>query len=143
MQDGREATGPNQGLPDVLEPGKQTREILRLPTWTEALDLIRKELEMILDRDVLPATIPEFPTVSSMTLRMNNPMLVKSAQIIEVVEGQQRAFTHDWDPLFIGYSAAMYINTSEFKKIYSWRLRQVIGRIDASENRCARGQESA
>ena len=65
---------------------KQTRVVLRIPFWTtEAFDLITKELEMILEWDMLPATIPEFLTVRRMTLGANIPMLVPSAQAREVV----------------------------------------------------------
>ena len=85
---------------------KQAREPLRIPTWTEAVDLMRKELHLILVQDVLPATLPEFSTVRWMTLRINNQMLVPSMQAREVVEQKQRAFTRGWDPLFVGFSAA-------------------------------------
>ena len=65
---------------------KQTRVVLRIPFWTtKAFDLIRKELEMILEWDMLLATIPEFPMVRRMTLGVNSPMLVPSAQAREVV----------------------------------------------------------
>ena len=42
---------------------RQAREVLKIPTWTEAFDLIRKELDMFFERDKLLATLPEFPTV--------------------------------------------------------------------------------
>ena len=42
---------------------KQAREVLKIPTWTEAFDLIRKELVCFFERDKLLATLPEFPTV--------------------------------------------------------------------------------
>ena len=75
---------------------KQTRVVLRIPFWTtEAFVLIRRELKMILEWDMLPATIPEFPTVRRMTLGVNSPMLVPSAQAREVVHPCLR-------PLFIG-----------------------------------------
>ena len=51
---------------------KQTRQVLKIPTWTEALDLTIREMEMIPERDVPPATLPEFPPVRQMTLGMNN-----------------------------------------------------------------------
>ena len=38
---------------------------------------------MILERDMRATTIPDFPTVSRMTLGMNTPMLVPSAQARE------------------------------------------------------------
>ena len=81
---------------------------------------------MILERDVLPATIPEFPTVRRM------PLVV-----------WQRSFKHGWGPLFIGYSAAAYFHKSGIK-INSWtsQANQNEG-LDASENRCPRGQEGS
>ena len=57
---------------------KQAGEILEIPTWMDAFDLIRKELEVTLERNVLPATLPEFPTVRRMTLGMNNLLKVPS-----------------------------------------------------------------
>ena len=39
---------------------KQSREILRIQTWTEAIDLARKELQIILRLDVLPAPLAKF-----------------------------------------------------------------------------------
>ena len=49
------------------------QEILRIPVWKKSFELIKKELEAILEKEVLPATIFEFPTVRRMTLRMNSP----------------------------------------------------------------------
>ena len=72
---------------------------------------------MILEQDVLPATLPDFATVRRVTLAMNNLMLVPSVQVRKVVERQQRVFTQGWDPLFIGYFA--YFHSSEIK-INSW-----------------------
>ena len=123
----------------ILNPlEKHTREILIIGTWTEAFDLMRKELEMILEKEVLTAIIPELPTVRRMTLGMNNPMLVPSAQATEVVKRQQRAFTQGWDPLFIAYFAAAYFHKIEYK-INSWttQTKKMRGtmppRIDARE----------
>ena len=81
----------------------------------KAFGLIRKELVMILERDVLPATLPKFPTARRMVLGKNDPMLVPLVQAFEVVEQQQRVFTHGCDHLFIGYSAAAYFHSSEIK----------------------------
>ena len=60
---------------------------------------------------MLPAVIPEFPTVRRVTLGMNSPMRVPSIHAREAVERQQKAFTDSWDPLFIGYSAAVFFLT--------------------------------
>ena len=77
----------------VSSPEKQIRAVLRIPNWADAFDLLREELEMILERNVLPATFPEFLTVRRMFLGLNSPMMVPSVQAREVVERQQRAFT--------------------------------------------------
>ena len=92
---------------------------MRIPAWTKNFEFMKKELETILELDVLPAVIPEFPTVRGLTLGMNSPMLVPSIHAREAVEQQQKAFTDSWDPLFIGYSAAVYFHTGEIK-INSW-----------------------
>ena len=69
--------------------------------------MLKWELEAILEKEVLPTTIPEFPTVRRrMTLG-------------PAAEGQQREFTDGWDPLFIGYTAAVYFHTCDIK-INSW-----------------------
>ena len=94
MQDGRKVREPDRGLSETLElvsPCKTNQRSL------ENTDLIRKELEMILEWDVLPAKIPEFPTVRRRTLRMNSPMLVPSVQAREGVVRQQKVFTQGWD----------------------------------------------
>ena len=115
---------------------KKAREALKIPTWMEAFDLMRKKLEMILDRDVLPATLSKSPTVSRMTFGMNNSLLVPSKQAREVVEQQQRVLTQGWDPLFVGYSAAAYFNLSEIK-ISSWTTEAKKMGLNAAEVRCS------
>ena len=89
---------------------------MKIQAWLDSFDLIRKELEMIVERDVLPATLPEFPTLWRMTLRVRNLLNLLARK---VVKQRQREFTDDWDPLFIGYSAAAYFHSSEIK-INSW-----------------------
>ena len=76
-------------------------------------------LETILEWDVLPVAIPDFPTVRRMTLGKNSPMLVPSLHAGATVEQQQKMFTDSWDLLFIEYSAAVYFHTCE-TKINSW-----------------------
>ena len=51
-------------------------EVLRIPAWKGSFELVKKELEMILEREVLPTTVPEFPMVRRMTLGMNSPLVV-------------------------------------------------------------------
>ena len=95
------------------------REILRIPAWTKSFELVKKELEAILEKEVLPASIPEFPIVRRMTLGMNSSLVVPSPYARTTTEEQQKEFTDGWDPLFIGYTAAIYFHTSD-AKINSW-----------------------
>ena len=46
-------------------------------------------------------------------------MVVPSLRARATVEQQQKTLTEFWDPLFIGYSAAVYFHTCE-TKIISW-----------------------
>ena len=64
---------------------------------------MKRVIETVLERDVLPDTIPELPTVRRMTLGMSSPMKVPSPKAREAVEGQQKVLIQGWDPLFIGY----------------------------------------
>ena len=77
------------------------------------------ELEAILEKEILPTTIPEFPTVRRMTLGMNSSLVVPSLFARAAAETQQRELTDGWDPLFIGYTAAVYFHTCDIK-INSW-----------------------
>ena len=95
------------------------QEILRIPAWKKSFELVKRELEAILEKEVLPASIPEFPTVRRMTLGINSSLVVPSMFARAAAEEQQREFIDGWDPLFIGYTAAIYFNTSD-AKINSW-----------------------
>ena len=70
---------------------------------------------MILEREVLPTTVPEFPMIRRMTLVMNSPLVVPSLHARATVEKKQKEFTDGWDPLFIGYSATVYFHTCDIK----------------------------
>ena len=50
---------------------------------------------------------------------MNSPLVVPSLDARVAVEKQQREFTDGWDPVFIGYTSAVYFHTCEIK-INSW-----------------------
>ena len=113
---GEEREGPIEVYPKFwnLNPtAKDTREVLRIPAWTKSFEFTKKELEILLDRDVLPAAIPDFPTVRRMTLGMNSPMVVPFLHARSLVEQQKKTFTDSWYPLFIGYSAAVYFHSCE------------------------------
>ena len=95
------------------------REILRIPAWKECFALVKRELEAIMEKEILPAAMPEFPIVRRMTLGTNSPLVVPSIMARMTTEKMQKYFTDGWDPLFIGYTAAVYFHTSE-AKINSW-----------------------
>ena len=95
------------------------QKILRIPAWKKSFDLVKRELKATLEKEILPATIPEFPTVRRMTLGMNSSLVVPSLFARATVERQQEKFTDGWDPLFIGYTAAVYFHTYDIK-INSW-----------------------
>ena len=94
-------------------------EVLRIPAWKKSFEWVKRELEAILEKEVLPTSIPEFTTVRRMTLGMNSSLLVPSLFARAAAEEQQREFIDGWDPLFIDYTAAVYFHTSD-TKINSW-----------------------
>ena len=104
------------------------QEILRIPAWKKSFELVKKELEATLEKEVLPATIPEFPTVRRMTLGMNSPLVVPSLFARATVEKRQVEFTDGWDPLFIGYTAAVYFHTCDIM-INSWTTQAMKMRV--------------
>ena len=95
------------------------QEILSIPAWKNSFELVKRELDATLEKKILPATIPEFPTVTRMTLGMNSSLVVPSLFARATVERQQKELTDGWDPLFIGYTAAVYFHTCNIK-INSW-----------------------
>ena len=119
---GGKREGPIETYPKfwILNPLTASgKEVLRIPAWKKSFELVKRELEAILEKEVLPTTIPEFPTVRRMTLGMNSSLVVPSLFARAAAEGQQREFTDGWDPLFIGYTAAVYFHTCDIK-INSW-----------------------
>ena len=92
---------------------------MRIPAWKGSFDLVKRELEMILEREVLPTIVPEFPIARRMTLGMNSSLMVPSLYARAMVEKQQKEFKDGWDLFFIGYTAAVYFYTCDIK-IYSW-----------------------
>ena len=66
MQDGGKREGPIEAYPKFwnLNPvARKTREVMRIPVWKKSFEFMKKELETILERYLLTAVIPEFPTV--------------------------------------------------------------------------------
>ena len=82
---------------------------------------MKRELEAILEKEILPTTIPEFPTVRRMTLGFSRA----------AAEEQQKEFTNSWDSMFIGYTVAVYFHTSETKK-NSWTTQAKKTRCEKS-----------
>ena len=114
--------GPIEAYPKFwnLNPlAADKHEVLRIPAWKKSFDLVKIELETILEREVLPTVVPEFPIVRRMTLGMNSLLMVPSLYARAMAEKQQREFTYGWDPLFIGYTAAVYFQPCDIK-INSW-----------------------
>ena len=95
------------------------QEILRIPAWKKSFELVKRELEATLEKEILPATISEFPTVRRMTLGINSSLVVPSLFARATVERQQKEFTDGWDSLLIGYTAAVYFHTCDIN-INSW-----------------------
>ena len=123
---GGKREGPIETYPKFCNLNPLTtsgQEILRTPAWKKSFVLVRRELEAILGKEILPATIPEFPTVRRMTLGMNSSMVVPSLFARAAAERQQKEFTDGWDPLFIGYTAAVYFHTCDIR-INSWTTRR-------------------
>ena len=86
---GRKREGPIEVYPKFwnLNPvARDTREVLRIPAWTKSFEFAKRELATILDQEVLPTAIPEFPTVRRMMLGMNSPMVVPSLHARAAVE---------------------------------------------------------
>ena len=119
---GGKREGPIETYPKFWKMNLLTadgREILRIPAWKESFALVKRELEAIMEKEILPAAMPEFPIVRRMTLGMNSPLVVPSIMAKMTTEEMQKYFTDGWDPLFVGYTAAVYFHTSE-AKINSW-----------------------
>ena len=95
---------------------------MRVPAWEKSFELVKRELEAILEKEVLPTSIPEFPTVRRMTLGMNSSLVIPSLFARAAAEEQQREFTDGWDLLFISYTAAVFFHTSDIK-INSWTTK--------------------
>ena len=78
---GNKREGPIETHPKIWNLNPLTadrREILRIPAWKDSFALVKRELEAIMEKEILPATMPEFPIVRRMTLGMNSPLVVSS-----------------------------------------------------------------
>ena len=114
MQNGGKREVPIETYPKFWNLNPLTadkREILRIPAWKGSFELVKKELGKTLEKEILPTVVSEFPTVS--------PLVTPSLDARAAVEKQQREFTDGWDPVFVGYTAAVYFHTCDIK-INSW-----------------------
>ena len=62
LQNGGKREGPIETYPKFWNLNPLTadkREILRIPAWKGSFELVKRELEMILERKILPTTVPE------------------------------------------------------------------------------------
>ena len=69
MGDGK-LEGPIEAYPkfwNLNALAADKHEILRIPAWMGSFDLVKRELETILEREVLPTVVPEFPMDRRMT----------------------------------------------------------------------------
>ena len=93
---GGKREGPIQTYPKFWNLNSLTasgQEVLRISARKKSFKLVKRELEAILEKAVLPTTIPEFPTVTRMTPGMNSSLVVPSLFARAAAEGQQRDFT--------------------------------------------------
>ena len=63
---GGKREGPIETYPNFWNLNPLTaagQEILRIPAWKMSFELVKRELEATLEKEILPATVPEFPTV--------------------------------------------------------------------------------
>ena len=63
---GGKREGPNETYPKFWNLNPLTangHEILRIPARKKSFELVKRELEVTLEKEILTATIPEFPTV--------------------------------------------------------------------------------
>ena len=93
---GGKREGPNETYPKFWNLSPLTadgQEILRMPAWKMSFELVKRELEATLEKEILPGTVPEFPKVRRMTLGMNSSLVVPSLFARATVEKQQKEFT--------------------------------------------------
>ena len=100
------------------------QEILKISAWKGSFNLVKRDWEMLVEREVLPTTVPEFPIIRRMTLGMNSTLVIPSLHARATVEKQQKEFTDGWDSMFFGYSAAVYFHTCDIK-INSWTTQAI------------------
>ena len=136
---GQKREGPIETYPKFWNLNPLTadgQEILRIPVWKMNFEMVKRELEATLEKEILPATVPEFPTVRRMTLGMNSYLVVPSLFARATVEKQQKEFTDVWDPLT--RKAWMKLSAKQERK-WRWGIRlsrNQLRRISPPRNYC-------
>ena len=91
------------------------QEILRIPAWKKSFELVKRELEAILEKEVLPVSIPEFPTVSEGHIALKEDEMVfatrryRAPYGLEQVEMRQEGKELD-------AAGPLYVALTEYKK---------------------------
>ena len=70
VQNGKESEGLIETYPKFWNLNPLTadkQEILKIPAWKGSCEQVKKELEMILEKEILPTAVPEFPMVRRLT----------------------------------------------------------------------------
>ena len=107
---GGERDGPNETYPKFCNLNPLTadrREILRIPAWKGSFELVKRELEMTLEKEILP-------TVLLVVHWWSHPCTPDQRW-----RNSRGGFTDGWDALFIRYTAGVYFHTCDIK-INSW-----------------------
>ena len=122
VQDGRQARKPHRNLSQVLEPKPPDSK------WARDLENSRMEEELRAGEEGVRSDIGEGSPASKHSRipdsEENDPgdeqlLVVPCLFAKAATEEQQKEFIDGWDPLFIGYTAAIYFHTSD-AKINSW-----------------------
>ena len=96
---GGKREGPIETYPKFCNLNALTasgQEVLRVPAWKKSFELVKRELEAILEKEVLPKSIPEFPTVRRMTLGMNSSLVVPSLFARAATNRRTTEGVHRW-----------------------------------------------
>ena len=119
---GAKREGPIETYPKFWNLNPLTaggQEILRIPAWKKSFELVKRELEAIMEKEILPTTIPEFPTVRRKTVRMNSPLVVTSLFTRAAAEELQKGSLMAGIPCSLATLKQFFFHTSEIK-INSW-----------------------
>ena len=82
---------------NLIPLDKRTGQVLGVSAWNETVNLLEKELKVILEIDLLATKLPEFSIIRMMTTGVTSPLLVSFIEARALSEQQQREFTQGWD----------------------------------------------